>query len=300
MYPTKYKQYKSKKIAKTYILSFFMFFNYTATAQLIVDSILVDNHFRIFKYNKPTKKKSAIIFAMHGSGGNAQQMISKSIALEAQSEKENILLVYPEGYKNVWNECRKAATTIANIENIDEGLFFNKMIEYFVAKYQANKKSVFAIGFSGGGHMSYKLAITMPSQFKAITIVAASMPEVDNMDCTEEKKPVGVMIINGTADSVSHYLGGEMKATGMVLGKVRSTEKTFEYWATINGCNGTIKKQLLPDPDTTDNISIEKHSYKKIKSREVVLLKVINGKHEFPKDIDVFVMAWAFFKRQIK
>jgi polyhydroxybutyrate depolymerase len=272
----------------------------SATAQLMIDSILVDSHYRIFYYNNPKNKNSNLIFAMHGSGGNAKQMISKSSTLEAQSKKENIILVYPEGYKNVWNECRKAATTIANIENIDEGSFFNKMISYFEERYQANKKNVFAIGFSGGGHMAYKLAITMPSQFKAIVAVAASMPEVNNMDCSEEKKPVGVMIINGTADSVSHYLGGEMKATGMVLGQVRSTEKTFQYWTTINGCSGTLKKQLLPDPDTTDSITIEKNSYQKSKAKEVILLKVINGKHEFPKDIDVFAMAWAFFKRQRK
>jgi polyhydroxybutyrate depolymerase len=273
-----------------------LFFIFSANAQLMTDSILVDSHNRVFKYNKPQNKNSSLIFVMHGSGGNALQMISKATNLETQSQKENIILVYPEGYKNVWNECRKAATTIANIENIDEGNFFNKMIVYFEERYQINRNNVFAIGFSGGGHMAYKLGVTMPNQFAAITVVAASMPEVDNMDCVELKKPVGVMIVNGTADSVSHYLGGEMKATGMVLGRVRSTEETFQYWSAINSCSRKLQKKLLPDPDTTDNITIEKYSYKKRKGSEVILLKVINGKHEFPKDVDVFMEAWTFLK----
>jgi polyhydroxybutyrate depolymerase len=216
--------------------------------------------------------------------------------LEILEQSENLILVYPDAYQRVWNECRKMANTVSNLENIDENTFFSQLIMYFKSKYQIDDKKIFAIGFSGGGQMAYKLAMTMPAQFKGITVISANLPDVDNLDCPELKKPLAVMIANGTADPVCPYGGGEMTSPGYVFGKVRSAEQSFHYWSEIDGYKGDAAKQVLPDPDTTDSISIEKYSYVHKGQPAVVLLKVINGKHEFPKDIDMFLEAWTFFK----
>jgi len=268
-------------------------------AQLISDSFLIDNHYRVFHFNTPVDNKTTLIFILHGSGGNGEGMIKKAAQLESIAGKENLLLVYPDGYKRYWNECRKMATSLANIENIDDNAFFNKMIEYFISKYRINSHQVFAIGTSGGGQMAYKLAITMPEKFKAITSIIANIPEKSNMDCIEKKGPISVMIINGTADSTNPYNGGEMKVGGVVWGKVLSSEQSFKYWATIDGYKGSPKKESLPDIDPEDGKTIEKFSYQMKGKPEVVLLKVINGKHDYPNDIDVYLESWRFFKRQI-
>ena len=128
--------------------------------------------------------------------------------LEAIAERENILMVYPDGYKNYWNECRKMATSVANLENIDENSFFNKMIDYFISKYQISSNHVFAIGTSGGGHMAYKLAITMPEKFKSITAIIANLPDTSNMDCIEKKQPMPVGM-GGPAIKCRVQVGGE-------------------------------------------------------------------------------------------
>jgi polyhydroxybutyrate depolymerase len=57
-------------------------------------------------------------------------------------------------------------------------------------------------------------------------------------------------------------------------------------------------KESLPDTDPTDGRTIERYTYKTEGKPEVVLLKVIGGKHDYPKDIDVHEEAWNFFKRQ--
>jgi polyhydroxybutyrate depolymerase len=268
---------------------------------LLNDSLLIDNHYRSFHYKKPslTNTKSSLIFILHGSGGSGEGIRKSVLKLEAIAESENILLVYPDGYKHFWNECRKMATSAANLENIDENTFFNRMIEYFTSKYQINSGQVFAIGTSGGGHMAYKLATTMPEKFKAISAIIASLPDTSNMDCIERKLPMPVMIINGTSDAVNPYNGGEVKISGTVLGKVRSTEQTFRYWSSLGAYTGKPKKEILPDIDPTDGKTIEKFSYKKKGKPEVVLLKVINGKHDYPNDIDVYLESWIFLKRQI-
>ena len=146
--------------------------------------------------------------------------------------------------------------------------------------------------------MAYKLALTMPGKFRAITAIIANLPENDNLDCTEAKLPIPVMIINGTEDKTNPYNGGVVISGNVNFGSVRSTDDTFKYWAALAGYTGVAKKEFLPDTDPADGKMIERSWYKQKEKPEVVLLKVIGGKHDYPNDIDVHVEAWEFFKRQ--
>ena len=276
----------------------FLFFFMVAKAQVINDSILIDGHYRSFHFNLPSKinTNSSLIFVLHGSGGNGLKAMKGASKLIALSESENLLVLFPDAYLKNWNECRKNAPAVANIENIDEDAFFSKMIDYCEEKYKINKRRVFAIGTSGGGHMVYKFAMTMPEKFKAITAIVANLPDSTNMDCIEKKVPMSLMIINGTNDLTNPYNGG---ISAKNKGLVRSTNDTFQYWATLGGYKGEPSLETLPDTDPSDGKTIEKYSYKENGKPEVILLKVINGEHNNPKDIDVFLESWSFFKRQI-
>jgi polyhydroxybutyrate depolymerase len=286
---------------KKLLLTLLLFPCFFVKAQLVKDSLRIENHYRVFYFNKPPSERTggSLIFAMHGSGGDPQSLFDKTRKLEAQAEKENFLLVYPAGYKRYWNECRKASTAAANQENINEEAFFLEMIAYFKTKYKINDQHVFASGFSGGGHMTYKLALTLPTKFKAISAIVANMPTDDNLDCGEAKIPIAAQIINGTADETNPYNGGEVKTSGVTLGKVRSTEQSFQYWASLDGHKGKPVKTILPDADTSNDITVESYSYRNKNKPEVTLLKVVNGKHQFLTDIDMFEESWKFFKRQI-
>ena len=268
-------------------------------AQVITDSILIEGHFRTFNYKDPgSNKRSSLMFVMHGSGGNGKDMMGSTTRLEAKANSEQLLLVYPDGYQHYWNECRKAATSTANIENINENAFFDSMINYFESKYHINKKSVFAVGTSGGGHMAYKLALTIPEKFRAVTAIIANLPDTNNLDCIEVKRPISIMIINGTEDPLNKYDGGMMVSGNVTFGYVRSTNRSFNYWSTLAGYSGEPLKESLPDTDPSDGRTIERYTFKQKGKPEVVLLKVIGGKHDYPKDIDVHQEAWNFFKRQ--
>ena len=267
-------------------------------AQVINDSLWIDGHYRSFHFNKPpvSNTKASLIFVLHGSGGNGLKSMKSATKLMALAESEHILMVFPDGYKKNWNECRKNAPAAANVENIDENAFFSQMIDYGVANYKINPARVFAIGTSGGGHMVYTLAMTMPEKFKGITAIVANIPVPDNMDCVEKKMPMPVMIVNGTNDQTNPYNGG---ISAKNKGLVRSTDESFRYWATIDGYKGEPSKEDLPDIDPTDGKTIEKYTYSQKGKPEVVLLKVMNGEHNNPKDIDVYLESWSFFKRQI-
>lgn len=276
------------------ILLFFI----AVKAQVVNDSLCIDGHYRSFYFNKPSvsNTKASLIFVLHGSGGNGLKSMKSATKLMALAENEHIMIVFPDGYKKNWNECRKNAPAAANVENIDENAFFSQMIDYFVANYNINPARVFAIGTSGGGHMVYTLAMTMPEKLKGITAIVANIPVLDNMDCVEKKMPMPVMIINGTNDQTNPYNGG---ISAKNKGLVRSTDESFRYWAMLGGYKGEPTMEALPDTDPTDGKTIEKYTYKQKGKPEVALLKVINGEHNNPKEIDVYLESWSFFKRQI-
>lgn len=286
------------------MLRYLLLISFTLTitlsrGQLQDDSVQIEGHQRTFHFLKPTQSGASLVFVLHGSGGNGKGMRSGAQKLEAIAPKENILLVYPDGYKKYWNECRKTAQSAANLEDINDNAFFEAMIEYFSQHYQINTKQVFAVGTSGGGHMAYKLALTMPEKFRAISALIANLPDTNNLDCPEKRIAIPVMIVNGTADNVNPYNGGEVLTNNISLGMVRSTDRTFHYWSSLAGYKNEPTKKLLPDIDPADGKTIEQYTYSQKGKPEITLLKVLNGKHDYPNDINVYLESWAFFKRQL-
>jgi len=275
-----------------------LFISFTAYSQLVTDSILIEQHYRSFSYNTPSADitNGSLMFLMHGSGGSSGDMIKRNIKLEALATKDKLLVVYPNGYQHYWNECRKYSNAAANKEDINEGAFFSGMIDFFQKKYGVSTSKVYAAGFSGGGHMAYKLAATMPDKIRAITAVVANMPDSASCDCKLAGKAKPVLIINGTQDQTNPYNGGEMFINNASFGVVLSSENTFAYWAHLAGYTGTPEKAILPDTDPNDQKTIESYAYHQKNKPPVILLKVIGGHHDYPNDIDVWVYAWEFFK----
>jgi polyhydroxybutyrate depolymerase len=272
-----------------------------ANGQTINDSIKVADNYRSFRFVKPARAltDASLVFVLHGSGGSGKEMMEATSVLLKTTANENVIFVYADGYKHYWNECRKAASSVANKLDVNEEAFFSGMIDYFSTSYHISRDKVFAVGTSGGGHMSYKLAMTMPKKLRAITAIIANLPDTDNMDCVDSKLAIPVMIVNGTADPLNKYEGGMMQAGSFIMGNVRSTDRSFHYWSDLAGYRGDPIKTSLPDKDPNDGKTIERYTYKEKGKPEVTLLKVIGGKHDYPKDIDVHVEAWEFFKRQM-
>jgi polyhydroxybutyrate depolymerase len=101
--------------------------------------------------------------------------------------------------------------------------------------------------------------------------------------------------VNGTEDKTNPYNGGEVILGSGNFGHVRSSERTLQYWAELAGYTGLPTKTSLPDLNPKDGKRIEAYSYTGGK-KEVKLLKVIGGKHDYPGDINVHLYAWEFFK----
>ncbi|MBC7569498.1 MAG: prolyl oligopeptidase family serine peptidase [Spirosoma sp.] len=274
-----------------------------AHAQVLSDSLTIDGNSRKFFFNKPPDsfKNPSLIFVLHGSGGNGRDMMQGATKMDERASTENALVVYPSGYKRYWNECRKASFAEANTEDVNEQAFFADMIAYFHKRYAVDRNHVFVVGTSGGGHMAYKLALTMPDAFRAATAIIANLPDSTNLDCTPVGKAIPMLIINGTADPINPYKGGVVNlGPGRSMGAVRSTDRTFAYWANLAGYTGSPTAEKIPDITLTDDQTIERYTYRTTGKPDVILLKVNGGKHEYPHDLDPHLEALSFFERQLR
>lgn len=272
-------------------------------AQLVSDSVRVGPHYRSYHYTKPsgTDRPRSLVFVLHGSGGDGRSMQRAVRTLEPAARRQQTLVVYPDAYKRFWNECRKASPAAANQEDVDEQGFFSGMIAALQKQYGIDPKQVFVVGTSGGGHMAYKLGLTMPGTFRAITAIIANLPDSTNLDCVPSGRALPVMIVNGTEDPINPYEGGAVVLGGnMNMGRVRSTGQTLAYWAGLAHHTGQPTLEKLPDTNPGDGRTVERYTYHAAGKPDVVLLKVIGGKHDYPGDIDVHLEALRFFGQQIR
>jgi polyhydroxybutyrate depolymerase len=265
-------------IAQTTLLS------QNAYETLQADSMQLGAYSRTFLYHTPQKlpKKPKLLFVLHGSGGSGQRIsqFTEHWFSKLADAQGDVIVVYPNGYKDHWNECRKEANFEANLLNIDDNTFFEKMIDYFVQKYRINRKQAFVVGHSNGGHEVFKLAKERPHLFKKYVAVSAGLPTPSNDDCTATNKPVSMMVINGTGDKINPYNGGEVVMTGGAKrGSVISTDETMRYWANLakKDFSKAIKFDF-PDTDKEDGTTATQFSLT-TKKYDIRLIKVENGGH---------------------
>jgi len=259
-------------------------FGQNAYETLQTDSVQIGEYSRSFLYHKPANlsKNTNLVFVLHGSNGSGKLItqFTENWFSKLADEKRNVIVVYPNGYKNHWNECRKEANFEANLLNIDDNSFFEKMIEYFIQKYQINKKQVFVVGHSNGGHEVFKLAKEKPKLFKKFVAISANLPTSSNDDCYESKMPVSMMVINGTGDKINPYQGGEViLGGGAKRGNIISTDATMQYWANLAHKDfSKATKFDFPNTDKDDETTATEFKLKN-KQYDIRLIKVENGGH---------------------
>jgi polyhydroxybutyrate depolymerase len=180
------------------------------------DTVMVDSLTREFSYHLPSHISAhpRLIFVLHGSTGSpAIMQMSTGHEFDRLADTHgDAIIVYPAGYHGYWNDCRKKGTYESKKLNLDDVAFFGKMIAYFKSKYQIDTAAVFAMGFSNGGHMCYKLAKEKPLWFRGIAAVSANLPMDENNDCYDLHLPISVLVMNGTGDPINPYGGGEVSS----------------------------------------------------------------------------------------
>lgn len=306
-------------LAATLLVLFLALYLYTYRWNILnpnkSDSIMIDGIERTFIYHVPKniQENPKLVIVYHGSNMKAFMMqifTGHEFDLSADEDKDAII-VYPQGFKNNWNDCRKNAPFPAKILNIDDISFTENMITYFKKKYQIDSTNVFAIGFSNGGQMVMKLANTRPLLFKGFAVISANRPTADNNECADKQEPVSMIYFSGQKDPIVPFNGGRTILDGKDLGKVISSKENSLYFINAAECNITSnsihkfanndKKYTAEQTDYISSITHKKVSY----------VEILDGGHTIPnanfripiskighmnKEVDAPRIIWNFFK----
>lgn len=266
-------------------------------------------------------EKPAVVLVLHGSGGTAERIrMFTDRRFERLADQHGFLVAYPEGFEGNWNGCRKRAPFSANRLDIDDPGFLRALHRDLETAYGAGRRGeggMLVFGFSGGGHMALRLALETPDLVDAVVAIGAALPDPSESDCSPSGEPVAVALINGTADPINPYGGGDVVLPeplgGSLLGRVLSTEASAAHFARLAGHRGAPTSSRDPDRDGDPSTGIERRVWAG-RGREVALFSVRGGGHTIPQtgsssarfppfagprsqEIDAALEAWSFFHR---
>ena len=268
-----------------------------------------------------SEKPRPLLITLHGGGGTAERfskMLNGNTSINALADKEDFVVVYPQGIDKHWNDGRGVEHIKTQAQNLDDVGFISALIDHMTADKAIDTKRIYATGPSNGGFMSNRLACALSDKIAAVGIVIATMPWKMEPECTPSH-PVSVLIMNGTKDPLVPFDGGDVGfgKNGKSRGKILSTEKTFGFWLQQAGYTKppqSLLRTTLPDKDPNDKTRVYLQSYDG-EAASVVLYTVEGGGHTWPggrqtplsiivgttsQDINATEVIWDFLKKHPK
>ena len=248
-------------------------------------------------YQSQPQQAFPVVFNFHGSGMSmAEHMLYTQ--MNKAAERHRFIVVYPQGIKQDWN----VGFGMDYLAGTDDVGFTQAMLSKLKQDYRIDDKRVYATGLSRGGFFALRLAAELPQQFAAVASVGAPMP-VPVITHHTVPSPVGMLLIQGTADKVVLYGGKD--------GGYLSAVDTFAYWRKQNSLEGAAPPaRLLPSVpgDDTQVTHVEQGNG----AQQVALITVKDGGHTWPgadafniglpigkttRAIDANEVMWEFFSR---
>jgi polyhydroxybutyrate depolymerase len=248
-----------------------------------------------------------VLIVLHGGGGQARQIMAFT-RFNAIAEREGFVALYPQGLNRGWNDGREFQGRDTSKDDV--GFLLAIVDDLERQGGGLDRSAVGVTGISNGGFMAMRMACEAAGQIAGIAAVAATMPVETGARC-RPARPVPVLVINGTDDPLVPYQGGLVRAFGRSRGAIWSTERTVEFWASVNGCGGTAQSVALPDRDPGDGTITIRHDRQSCPRAPVTLLEVKGGGHTWPggsqylpialigpvsRDFDASEAIVAFFK----
>jgi len=253
------------------------------------DHIIMEQTRRTYHTHTPPPEStpmSGLLLVFHG-GGATGRGIPKLTHFNEIADRERFIVVYPDGFRRHWRDGR--AMIPDEEEGVDDVGFVSALVHKMISNYKIPMHRVYAAGISNGGFFSQRLAVEIPEQIRGIATVAATMP-VSLSSVQSLKKPIPIMLIQGTDDPLVPYEGGNVGAG--VKGPMLSARNSAAKWAQLNGCSSHPEITRLPNRiDDTTRIRMEKYGSCK-ENAEVIMFIVEGGGHTWPG-------GWQYFPERI-
>lgn len=224
------------------------------------------------------------LIVLHGATISAELTANWSGFAEA-AKAHNFAAVFPEGISRLWNDARGD-----NLSASDDVGFLKKLNDELVRRRVADPARIFIAGISNGGMMALRMLCEAPELYAGAATVIANMPAEAGATC-RLKKPMPLLMFNGTADPLVPYNGGNVGLTGS-RGKVWAAERTADFVARANGCSGPAESRV--SGAASDSIRVVKLDWGGCSSgRPVTLYRVEGGGHQLFGHTNILPMIFG-------
>ncbi len=283
------------------------------------ETIEVDGLTRTYRTYVPhgLGKGAPLVVVLHGSGENGAQIrLETGYGFDRTADTHGFAVVYPNAYDGDWEGCAIVGRLNTKGVTIDDVGFLTRLIDKLVHDIGVDPSRVFAAGSSRGGSMAIRLALEAPSRFRAVAAVSASVPTPENFRCKPAERSASIMIMNGTADPIVPFDGGQVNLFGLFYknGEVRSSRESGQYFANLNHLAGA---PAANETKVADGVRVEQLLWRNDSRVEVELVAIHGGGHGIPQpyrhrprlvgplllgplpsEPNGPEMIWAFFERQ--
>jgi len=153
----------------------------SAAGKIQERSLRVGDHDRSYLVYLPASLApgKALVIVLHGTGMKGQMMRRATGAIfERLAEEDGFVVAYPDAYQGSWHDCRREVASAAKAAGIDDVGCLKAVRASIISEFKIDPARVFLFGFSGGGHMGFRLAFEAPDEIAAVAAVAASLPPV--------------------------------------------------------------------------------------------------------------------------
>jgi polyhydroxybutyrate depolymerase len=202
-----------------------------------------------------------VIVALHGFGGDGSGLVAY-FHLKAVADAHGALVVAPPGSRNpdgssYWNAG--GACCDLYDERPDDVAYLDAVLDDVAARYAVDEGRVYVVGHSNGGFMAYWYACKRSERVAAIVSLAGEALS-DTAACTP-KAPVAVLQIQGDADEIVPYDGGNLGSPevlavlrrhhfrlppdGIHASSFAGARGSASEWAAWNGC-GPLTDDAAP------------------------------------------------------
>lgn len=234
---------------------------------------------------------SPLVIVLHGAGMNGERMRrATGYEVDRLADECQYVVLYPDGHKRTWNDCRKESTYPAKVENIDDAGFIEGLITRFQKENGSDRKRVYLFGYSNGGHLAFRLAIEHPDEIAAIAAVSASLPAPEDWSCPNSGRTSRAMVIDGTDDPINPFGGGMARVFGF-SSKLLSAAETAATLATRDGVTAAPKTFRLESVRLDDPIWVERTIWSQDGVVVAELDSVHGGGHTIPQPFFRFPRA---------
>jgi polyhydroxybutyrate depolymerase len=222
-----------------------------------------------------------LVVAIHGYTVDSTEMEASS-HFDDLAQQDGFIVVYPQGLNNSWN----AGSCCGHNSNDDVG-FIRALLDRLVSGGRVDPKRVFVTGMSNGGALAHRLACELSDRIAGVASVSGALLT----DACNPARPISVMEMHGTADSLVPFEGGFTAG----LGHFPSTISFMTRWATLDGCAIT--------PTVTQSGITQTSTWSGCREGMLVVLEAVAGADHswfgpgdaLPGEPNATQVVWDFF-----